>query len=142
MDLEARAAQRPAYHVGIMSEAKPLRIAIGEDNTDLAQMVSMLIGLQPDLLCVGYAPTTSALEALVEAHRPDACLIDLQLADGSALPLIRHLRAAYPACRLVAFSGDGSTGLEPACLEAGCDDLVRKDGRPMAVIEALRAGRR
>lgn len=120
----------------------PLRVAIGEDNTDLAEVLSMLIDLQPDLQCVGHAAASDALQALADTAAPDAFVVDLQLGDGSALPLLQRLRAARPDCLLIAFSGDNNPLLEAACREAGCDALVRKDGRPMAVIDTLRQLRR
>lgn len=120
----------------------PLRVAIGEDNTDLADVLAMLLDLQSDMQCVGHADTSEALQVLADTALPDAFVIDLRLRDGPALPLLRRLRATRPDCLLVAFTGDAHPVLESACLEAGCDALVRKDGRPLAVIETLRRLRR
>lgn len=120
----------------------PLRIAIGEDNVDLADALAMLIDLQDDLCCVGHAATSEGLRQIASQQAPDAYVLDLTLADGSCIPLVGELRARQPDCLIVAFTGLHDAALETACREAGCDAMLRKDGRPMAVIEALRRPRR
>jgi len=116
----------------------PLRIAIGEDHEDLAQALAMLIDLQPDLQYAGHSATTVGVLELADSQAPDAYLLDLSLADGSCIPLIRTLRARYRDCLIIAFSGLDDSALRSACRDAGCNLTLRKDGRPMAVIEALR----
>jgi DNA-binding NarL/FixJ family response regulator len=120
----------------------PLRIAIGEDHEDLATALAMLIDLQPDLQCVGYSPSKAGVVDLASRFVPDAYVLDLTLADGSCIPLIRTLRARQPDCLIIAFSGLDDTALQSACRDAGCDATLRKDGRPMAVLDCLRKLRR
>jgi DNA-binding NarL/FixJ family response regulator len=120
----------------------PLRIAIGEDHEDLALALAMLIDLQPDLQCVGHSPTAAGVMDLSLQHSPDAYVLDLTLDDGSCIPLIRTLRARQPDCLIVAFSGLDDSALRSACRDAGCDATLRKDGRPMAVLDCLRTLRR
>jgi two-component system response regulator DesR len=116
----------------------PLRIAIGEDNEDLAQALTLLVSLQADLQSVGHAATCAGVLELAALHAPDAYILDLTLADGSCMPLVRSLRAQHPACLIVVFTGYNEPALESACREAGCDAVLRKDGRPSAVLDTLR----
>ena len=116
----------------------PLRIAIGENNSDLATALAALIDLQPDLRCVGHAATTPGVLALAEREHPDSYVLDLTLDDGSAIPLIRRLRAIQPGCVIIAFTGLGDPQLAEQCREAGCDATLQKDGQVRTLLETLR----
>ena len=116
----------------------PLRIAIGENNSDLATALTALIDLQPDLRCVGHAATTPGVLALAERERPDSYVLDLTLDDGSAIPLIRRLRAIQPGCAIIAFTGLGDPQLAEQCREAGCDATLQKDGQVRTLLDTLR----
>jgi DNA-binding NarL/FixJ family response regulator len=116
----------------------PLRIVIGENNGDLAASLTALIDLQPDLRCVGHASTTAGVLGLAERECPDAYVLDLTLDDGSAIPLIRRLRARHPGCAIIAFTGLGDPGLAEQCRAAGCDATVRKNGEVRALLASLR----
>ncbi len=87
--------------VGICSDmaesAAELRIVIGENNEDLAMTLSLLLGAEPDMRCVATVSSSSAVLAALEAHAPNAFVLDLSLDDGSSLPLITTLRAARAA---------------------------------------------
>ena len=117
---------------------EPLRIAIGENNADLAASLAMLIDLQPDLCCVGHAPTTGAVLVLAERERPDTYVLDLTLDDGSSIPLIRTLRERQPGCAIIAFTGLGDPQLAVQCRNAGCDATLYKDGQVRALLATLR----
>ncbi|MEN9705365.1 MAG: hypothetical protein RLZZ393_1244, partial [Pseudomonadota bacterium] len=99
----------------------PLRIALGEDHQDLAQVLAMLIDMQPDLHCIGHAATAGGVLELAEREAPDAYVLDLTLADGSCIPLVARLRARQPDCLVVVFTGYADPALEAACRTAGCD---------------------
>jgi len=116
----------------------PLRIAIGENNSDLASALATLIDLQPDLRCVGHAATTQGVLALAARERPDSYVLDLTLDDGSAIALIRTLRATQPGCAIIAFTGLGDPGLAEQCRDAGCDATLQKDGQVRPLLDTLR----
>jgi DNA-binding NarL/FixJ family response regulator len=116
----------------------PLRIVIGENNGDLAASLTALIDLQPDLRCVGRAATADGVLDLAERESPDAYVLDLTLDDGSAIPLIRTLRARQPDCAIIAFTGLGDPRLAEQCRAAGCDATLQKNGQVWALLATLR----
>ena len=122
----------------MITSPEPLRIAIGENNADLAASLTMLIDLQPDLRCVGHAATAGGVLQLAERERPDTYVLDLTLDDGSSIPLIRTLRARQPGCAIIAFTGLGDPRLADQCRDAGCDATLRKDGQVRALLATLR----
>jgi DNA-binding NarL/FixJ family response regulator len=122
------------------SGALSLRIVIGENNSDLAQTLALLLDAEPDMTCVATAPSAGAVLAAVDEHSPNAFILDMSLDDGPSLPLITQLRGRLPAAVIVVFTGHKNELLKEHCLQAGADALVVKDGQFEELTGALRVG--
>jgi DNA-binding NarL/FixJ family response regulator len=116
----------------------PLRIVIGENNTDLATTVSLLLESEPDMCCCAAVSSASAVLRTLEEHSPNAFILDLSLDDGPSLPLISTLRARLPQAAIVVFTGYRNPVLNEQCLQAGANEVVVKTGDINALIDALR----
>jgi DNA-binding NarL/FixJ family response regulator len=110
------------------AEPKSLRIVIGENNTDLAVTLGLLLDAEPDMLCVATGASASAVLSSIDQHSPNAFILDLSLDDGSSLPLIAKLRERLPRAVIVMFTGHKNELLKEHCLRAGADALVVKSG--------------
>jgi len=119
------------------SPAKRL-IFLVDDHPLVCEGLTILINRQDDMMVCGEASRApEALQAIV-ALRPDAALVDLSLASGSGLELIKDLRACCPETALVVLSmHDESTYAERA-LRAGARGYVMKRDVTKNVIVALR----
>lgn len=113
-------------------------IGLGENQPDLAQLLSVLVGMQPDMHCAGTAPTCSAVLQLARRAAIDGWLLDLALDDGSSLPAIATLRAANPQAAIVVMTGLSSTAIDEHCRAAGADAVLTKDGQVLLLLDALR----
>lgn len=120
------------------SGPRSLRIIIGENNTDLALTLALLLDAEPDMTCVATAASTGAVLAAVDEHSPNAFILDLSLDDGPSLPLIKQLRGRLPAAVIVIFTGHKNELLKQHCLQAGADAVVVKDGEFEELTVALR----
>lgn len=116
----------------------PLRIVIGENNTDLATTVSLLLESEPDMSCCAAVSSASAVLRTLEECSPNAFILDLSLDDGPSLPLIATLRARIPQAAIVVFTGYRNPVLNQQCLQAGADEVVVKTGDIDTLIGALR----
>ena len=115
-----------------------LRIVIGENNTDLATTVSLLLESEPDMRCCAAVSSGGALLRTLEEHSPNAFILDLSLDDGPSLPLISTLRARLPQAAIVVFTGYRNPMLNEQCLQAGANEVVVKTGDIDSLIGALR----
>lgn len=116
----------------------PKRIQLAEDHAELALVLGALLGAQAGWHC---APAIASARALLEqAQRSDAdaYVLDLTLADGSVLPIVPALRACQPGAAIIVYTGRPDAALAQACLQAGCDAVVVKDGRVEPLLQALR----
>ena len=123
-----------------MSSIRPIQatIAIGENNADLAMTLGLLIDLQDDLRCIGYAATCTGLLALAEQSPANAYLVDLGLDDGSSVPAIQTLRSRQPGCVIIAFTGLENPLLAEQCQRAGCNATLEKNGDVTHLLATLR----
>jgi DNA-binding NarL/FixJ family response regulator len=116
----------------------PLRVVIGENNADLAMTLALLLEETPDIRCVATASSNRGVLEALEAHTPNAFVLDLSLDDGSSLPLITTLRERLPAAAIVIYTGHRNSLLEQHCLKAGANAIVVKGGEVEELIAALR----
>jgi DNA-binding NarL/FixJ family response regulator len=117
---------------------RALRIVIGENNTDLATTVALLLDSEPDMHCCATVSSASAVLSALEQHAPNAFVLDLSLDDGPSLPLITTLRARAPQAVIIVFTGYQNPVLSEQCVRAGADEVVVKTGDIDNLIEALR----
>jgi DNA-binding NarL/FixJ family response regulator len=115
-----------------------LRVLIGENNADLAMTLALLLNESEDIRCVASASSNKAVLEALEAHAPNAFVLDLSLDDGSSLPLITQLRERLPSAAIVVYTGHKSTILEQHCLKAGADAMIVKGGEIEELTAALR----
>jgi DNA-binding NarL/FixJ family response regulator len=115
-----------------------LRILIGENNSDLAMTLSLLLDAEPDMHCVFTASSGSAVLRALEQCAPNAFILDLGLDDGSSLPLISQLRQRLPAAAIVVFTGHRNEMLNAQCVRAGANSVVVKTGEFEELTAALR----
>ncbi|MDA1196079.1 MAG: response regulator transcription factor [Planctomycetota bacterium] len=106
-----------------------LRIVVIEDDPGTRQMtIEVLMALEETAEVFGAADVKMGLHA-VRTHRPDLVLLDLNLGrrlDG--LEVCREIRndPDVGATPIIVFTSEPSAEVEPALLDAGADDYIRK----------------
>jgi two-component system response regulator RegA len=64
--------------------------------------------------------------ALAREHRPEFAVLDMRLAEGSGLDLVRTLRELRPETRIVIVTGYGNIATAVAAIKAGAVDYLAK----------------
>jgi len=111
-------------------------VLIVDDDDDLAHVLSRALERQ------GYevhrARTGSeALAALAHLARLEAAVVDLVLPGAGGLDVVRGIRAAHPACRIVAMTGLAEPMMPRAFWDAGADAFLPKPVELKDLFEAL-----
>ena len=84
------------------------------------------------------AETIAGAVAAFDAHEPSACVIDMQLPDGSGIELIRELRSRSPHVLLVLVTGYGSMQVGADAARAGADHVLPKPVSIAEIVDRLR----
>ena len=119
-----------------MSVAK--RVLIVDDHPLFRKGLRQLLQTVADFVVVGEA--TGGVDGLEQARglAPDLVLLDHNMRDISGLEVLRELRAARPALRVVMITVSDQAEDLVSALQAGADGYLLKDMEPEAMLEALR----
>ncbi|MEE8364519.1 MAG: response regulator transcription factor [Gammaproteobacteria bacterium] len=114
------------------------RILIVDDHPLVRTGFAQLIGDTPDLEVCGEASDMAEGLKQVGALKPDLAIIDLSLAGGSGLDLIKHIKARdYSTLMLVASMHDETLYAERV-LAAGARGYINKQEAQDKIILAIR----
>ncbi len=115
------------------------RIFLIDDHPLVREWLGNLIAQQDDLTVAGEADDAPEALARIASTRPDVAVVDLSLAKGSGLELIKDLRAICPEVAVLVLSmHEESTYVERA-LRAGAMGFVIKRETTRNIISAIRS---
>jgi DNA-binding NarL/FixJ family response regulator len=114
------------------------RILLVEDHPLVLLGLREIISLAPDLEVVAEASgVQGGIQALRE-HRPDLMVLDLSLADGSGLDLLRQARDEGMTLPVLVVSMHDEMLHAPRVLKAGAQGYLMKQAEPDAIVHAIR----
>jgi DNA-binding NarL/FixJ family response regulator len=116
-----------------------IKILLVDDHPLVREWLTNLLNQQPDFQVCGE--TGTAPEALQQAGvlKPDITIVDITLADGSGLELIKSLKASHPAVAVLVLSMHDEMLYAERALRAGAGGYIMKSEATQKVIEAVRA---
>lgn len=115
-----------------------MRLVLCDDNRILCEALATIFQARGHIV---LAIATSVVDsiAVVEEHRPDACLIDLCFPDGSGLDAVRAIRRNHPETRILVLSCLLDPVVVAEAKRIGVAGFLRKDQKPDAIARALEA---
>jgi diguanylate cyclase (GGDEF)-like protein len=116
-----------------------MRTVIVEDSAATLAALQQLLGRLPGVDLVGTAAAEDAAVDLIQARQPDLVLLDLGLADGSGLGVLRRLRGAGCAARVAVVTNRAQEAYRSACLAAGANAFFDKSKDHEALLAQLAA---
>jgi DNA-binding NarL/FixJ family response regulator len=121
-------------------DEQPVRVLVVDDHPVTRDGVRA--GLEHDgrAVVVGEAGDAETACRLADATRPDVALVDLRLAAGSGVDVIRHLREHRPETRILVLSQADPDEIVGA-LRAGADGAVAKGATSAELVSAVHAVR-
>lgn len=119
--------------------APPLRVMVADDNSDLAEMLAYVIGVEPAMECVRCVQSADHLAEEIRAHRPDVLVLDAKMPGRDPLAAVAELGPEFPGVRTVFYSGYDDADFIERTIDAGAWGFVSKRQQAAAVIEAIRS---
>jgi two-component system NarL family response regulator len=119
--------------------APPLRVLIADDHPLMREGIAALLAHQDGMVVVAMASDGLDAVAQFTRHRPDLCLLDLQMpvSDGvAAIIAIRTLQLDAKIIVLTTFGGDARVA---AALRAGAAAYLLKDVLGTELVATIRA---
>ena len=119
---------------------RPRRKAVALDPHPLCHTALSALLARFDIDLVGAATTTATAETLLQEHRPDLLVLDVDLTEGleAALGIISSGRDRVPELTVIVLSGTDDRGVIDAALDCGAAAYVLKTSDPEAIATAIR----
>lgn len=125
-DGSATAGPPPPHGARGVSDT-PIRIVVADDHAVVREGIRRVLADEPDFVVVGEASTGAEALRSVEETSPDVLLLDLGLPDMGGLDVLRRLREAGTATRVLVLSMHDDSEYVRRAVEAGVDGYLLKD---------------
>lgn len=115
-----------------------IKIFLVDDHPLVREWLTNLLKQQPDFrVCGETGNAPKALHAIATA-KPDIAIVDLTLADGSGLELIKNIKASHPNVAVLVLSMHDEMLYAERALRAGAGGYIMKSEATQKVIQAIR----
>lgn len=115
-----------------------IRLVLAEDQAMVLSAFATLLDLEVDIEVVGSAADGEQALALVEQHRPDVLLTDIEMPIRSGLDVAMRLRDRGVTTRVVIVTTFARGGYLRRALEAGVHGYVLKDAPVEQLADVIR----
>jgi len=116
---------------------KVSRIFLVDDHPLVREWLRNLIDQQPSLAVCGEASDAPGALSAIESLRPDLAVVDISLASGSGLELVKDIRHCVPSTAVVVLSMHDEALYAGRALRAGARGYVMKSETTGKIIAAI-----
>lgn len=113
-----------------------MRLVLCDDNRLLCEALASILEASGHRILAITTSVADAIEA-VTAHRPDGCLLDLRLPDGSGLDAARAIRRCQPDTKILVLTCLTDPAVLSEAKKIGVAGFLRKDLQADTIIGAL-----
>ncbi|UJF33556.1 response regulator transcription factor [Paenibacillus hexagrammi] len=120
-----------------------IRVVIAEDQKMLLGALSALLELEGDITVVGRANNGEDALQLVSLHKPDICIMDIEMPGKSGLEAAEELKGS--GCKVIILTTFARPGYFERAVKAGVNGYLLKDSPSeelAASIRSVMTGRR
>ena len=121
-----------------MTGTKKIRMILADDHLIVRAGIRQFLDLEDDFEVVAEADDGEQAKILIDQHKPDVAILDIQMPKASGIEVTRHVRSnRWPVGVLVLTAFDDDPYVT-AVLKAGANGYVLKTAKPMEIIQAVR----
>jgi DNA-binding NarL/FixJ family response regulator len=114
------------------------RVLIVDDHPIVRQGLRRMIDPEPDLTVCGEAQSEREARAAIRELAPDVVIVDISLAQGDGLELVRDVHAQRPLLPMLVLSMHDETIYAGRLLAAGASGYIMKQAASDQLLVALR----
>jgi DNA-binding NarL/FixJ family response regulator len=116
----------------------PIRVLLADDHAVVRAGIRQFLERAGDIQIVAEASDGEAAQALIEQHRPDVAVLDIQMPKASGIEVTRWVRAHQPSIGVLILTAYDDDPYVMAVLQAGANGYVLKTASPGEIIQAVR----
>src|SRR5512134_359787 len=119
------------------SKAK-IRLLLADDHHIVRAGIRQLLETAKDLQVVAEAADGEEAQSLIQEHKPDVAVLDIQMPKASGIEVTRWVRAHLPEVGVLILTAYDDDPYVMAVLQAGANGYVLKTGQADELIQAVR----
>lgn len=121
------------------SKSKPrIRILLADDHHIVRRGIRQLLESESDLQVIAEAGDGEEAQALIEKHKPDVAVLDIQMPKASGIEVTRWVRAHLQQVGVLILTAYDDDPYVMAVLQAGANGYVLKTASPEELVQAVR----
>jgi DNA-binding NarL/FixJ family response regulator len=122
-----------------LTEPRPIRLLIAEDQAMTRKAFAALLALEPDLEVVATAADGAEAVRAARAFKPDVVLMDIKMPRMDGIAATRALMAENPQARVIVLTTFETDDLVFEAILAGARAYLLKDAEESEILSAIRA---
>jgi len=115
-----------------------IRILLADDHHLVRAGVRQLLESANDLKVIAEAGDGEEAQALIQEHKPDVAVLDIQMPKASGIEVTRWVRSHLPEVGVLILTAYDDDPYVMAVLQAGANGYVLKTGQADELIQAVR----
>src|SRR5512136_2199985 len=120
-----------------MSANTCIRVLLADDHAVVRAGIRQFMERAGDIQVVAEAGDGEAAQSLIERHKPDVAVLDIQMPKASGIEVTRWVRANIPATGVLILTAYDDDPYVMAVLQAGANGYVLKTAAPAEIIRAV-----
>jgi DNA-binding NarL/FixJ family response regulator len=120
------------------SKSSLIRVLLADDHTIVRAGIRRFLEQPGDIEIVAEAEDGEAAKTLIEQHKPDVAVLDIQMPKASGIEVTRWVRAKVPGVGVLILTAYDDTPYVMGVLQAGANGYVLKTASPEELIQAVR----
>ena len=122
-----------------MSKSKTrIRVLLADDHRVVREGIRQLLEGAKDIEVIAQAGDGEQAQSLIQQHKPDVAVLDIQMPKASGIEVTRWLRAHLPEVGVLILTAYDDDPYVMAVLQAGANGYVLKTAKPEDLIQAVR----
>lgn len=115
-----------------------IRIILADDHHIVRSGIRQLLESERDLQVLAEAADGEEAQTLIEQHKPDVAVLDIQMPKASGIEVTRWVRAHFPEVGVLILTAYDDDPYVMAVLQAGANGYVLKTAKTDDLIQAVR----
>jgi DNA-binding NarL/FixJ family response regulator len=115
-----------------------IRLILADDHHMVRAGIRELLEGAGDIAVVAEAGDGEEAQSIIQKHKPDVAVLDIQMPKASGIEVTRWVRAHMPEVGVLVLTAYDDDPYVMAVLQAGANGYVLKTARPEELIQAVR----
>ncbi len=125
-----------------MTQEGVTKIVLADDHVVVRSGLRMVLDAEPSFEVVAEAGDLETTTRYVAAHRPHVLVLDINMPEGSSLPLIPQLRERSPRTAVVVLTMQNDAAFAREAMRIGASGYVPKQSAGTELVDAVHAASR